>query len=327
MADGDGDSAPGDAIIRIIPAQSAEPGQSSGSRPGSGGGAGGDGGGDGGGSDGPGSGDGPAGPGAVIDPRIRSRRIHVRRSAGRRRLRRLTVALAVVAAVVLAIAVTRTPLLDVDHVRVSGVGGARTEQVREAAAVPADQPLASLDTGAVAARVEELPWVESAQVGRSWPATVDVRVTPRVVVAAVQVTEDRLALVDVDGYVVAVERGEVDPPDAAGEAGGDGDGALVLTGIEGPISEGGRLDGEARDALTVAAAVAERMPDAVVAVSTDLDAELADGGVVRFGSTEDLAEKITAVKTVLSDVDTACMALLDVRVPGSPALTRNQGCP
>ena len=336
MADGDDDAAPGDAVIRIIPGQTAEAGAASGSGPGSGGGGTG---GDGGGDDG-GSADDPAGPGVVIDPRIRSRRIHVRRSAGRRRLKRLTLALAVVAAVVLAIAATRTPLLDVDHVRVSGAGGARDEEVREAAAVAPDQPLASLDGGAVAARVEELPWVESAQVSRSWPATVEVRVTARVVVAAVQVTEDHVALIDADGYVVAIEQGAVDPPDVSGEGddgegGGEGgnepagptDGALVLTGIEGSISEGGRLDGEARDALTVAVAVAERMPDAVVAVSTDLDAELATGGVVRFGSTEDLAEKITAVKTVLSDVDTACMALLDVRVPGSPALTRNQGCP
>jgi cell division protein FtsQ len=266
-----------------------------------------------------------------IDPRIRSRRIHVRRSAGRRRLRRLTLALAVVATVVLGIAATRTSLLDVDHVRVSGVDGTRAEAVRQAAAVPADLPLASLDAGVVAARVEELPWVESAQVSRSWPATVRVRVTPRVVVAAVQVTEDHLALVDAQGYVVAIEEGAVGAPDdadgAGGGAGGATDGALVLTGIDGPISEGRRLDGDARDALTIAAAVAERLPGEVVSVSTDLDAELAAGGVVRFGSTEDLAEKITAVKTVVSDVDTTCMALLDVRVPGSPALTRNQGCP
>ena len=277
------------------------------------------------------------GPDVVIDPRIRSRRIHVRRTAGRRRLKRLTLALAVVAAVVLAVAATRTPLLDVDHVRVTGVDGARAEAVLEAAAVASDQPLVSLDGGAVAARVEELPWVASAQVSRSWPATVRVRVTERVVVAAVQVTEDHVALVDADGYVVAIEQGAVGGPadggddqgggEPAGADGGATSGALVLTGIEGPISEGRRLDGEARDALTVAAAVAERMPGEVAAVSTDLDAELVAGGVVRFGTTDDLAEKITAVKTVLSDVDTACMALLDVRVPGSPALTRNQGCP
>jgi cell division protein FtsQ len=260
---------------------------------------------------------------------MRSRRIHVRRSAGRRRLRRVSLVLAVVAVVVLALAATRTPLLDVDRVLVTGVDGARAEAVRSAAAVAPDQPLVSLDTGAVADRVEDLPWVASAQVSRSWPATVRVRVTGREVVAAVQVTEQHVALVDADGYVVSIEEGAVEPTDGGddAEAGGVAAGALVLTGIEGPIAEGRRLDGDARDALTVASAVAERLPDTVASVSTDLDAELVAGGVVRFGSTDDLDEKITAVKTVLSDVDTACMALLDVRVPGSPALTRNQGCP
>jgi cell division protein FtsQ len=273
-----------------------------------------------------------AAPSVVVDPRMRSRRIHVRRSAGRRRLRRFSRVLAVVAVVVLALAASRTPLLDVDRVVVTGVDGARAEAVRSAAAVAPDQPLVSLDTGAVAARVEDLPWVGSAQVSRSWPATVRVRVTEREVVAVVQVTDEHVALVDAGGYVVAVEQGAVGPTDGGGdaEAGGDGRvaaGALVLTGIEGAIVEGHRLDRDARDALTVAAAMAQRVPGTVASVSTDLDAELVAGGVVRFGSTDDLDEKVTAVKTVLSDVDTACMALLDVRVPGSPALTRNQGCP
>ena len=309
-----------------------------GTRAGTGGAGGAGGTGSGGGAGGSG-GDGPGPRGPVVDPRMRSRRIHVRRSEGRRRLKRITLVLGAVAVVVLAAVVTQTPLLDVDHVRVAGVGGERADDVVEAAAVAPDQPLVSLDGGAVARRVEALPWVASAQVRRSWPATVEVSVTPRRVVAAVQVTDDHVALVDADGVVVSIEPGA-----AGGVAAGPDDGAtgpgdpaggepadppattLVLTGIDGPISEGESLDDDARDALAVASAVADHLPDTVASVSTDLEAELLQGGVVRFGSTEDLDEKITAVKTVLSDVDTACLAVLDVRVPGSPALTRNQGC-
>jgi predicted NUDIX family NTP pyrophosphohydrolase len=64
----------------------------------------------------------------------------------------------------------------------------------------------------------------------------------------------------------------------------------------------------------------------VMAVSTELDAALNDGGTIRFGSIEQLDAKIVAVETVLDDVDVACLRLLDVRVPGSPALTRHQRC-
>ena len=196
-----------------------------------------------------------------VDPRMRSRRISVRRDAGRRRLKRATLVLAVVAVVVLAFAATRTPLLDVDRVTVVGVDGPQAEAVRTAARIPSDEPLISLDTGAAADRVEALPWVASAEVGRSWPSTVRVTVTLRQVVAAVQVTEDHLALVDADGWVVAIEQGTVTPPEE-GDA-GEGDPAtgdaevgtpLVLTGIEGPVGEGRRLDGAARDALAIAAA-------------------------------------------------------------------------
>jgi cell division protein FtsQ len=277
--------------------------------------------------------DGPAGPeqagdvggaaGAAaqvaVDPRMRKRRIAVRRDAGRRRLERVTLVLAVAAFAVGALVATRTPLLDVDRVEVTGVERTSVDEVRRAAGIDRGDPLISVDPGAVARRVEGLPWVAAARVERSWPSTVQVQVTERVAVAVVQVTDDHAAVVDVEGWVLAVEPRAADvAPDPAGPP--------VLTGVDGRVSKGERLDGDARQALEVAAAVAERMPGVVASVSTDLDAELVEGGAIRFGDTDDLDAKVTAAKTVLSDVDTACLELLDVRVPGSPALTRHQRC-
>ncbi len=255
----------------------------------------------------------------AVDPRMRSRRIGVRRDAGRRRLRRVTMVLAGAAVVVGAAVATRTPLLDVDRVTVTGVEHTTAEEVRRAAAIDDGEPLVSVDPGAVADRVEALPWVEAARVERSWPSTVRVQVTERVAVAVVQVTDDHAAAIDADGWVVSIDPRSTDAPT-------DPAGPLVLTGIDGRVTEGARLDDDARDALAIAAVVAERMPGVVTSVSTDLDAELVQGGAVRFGSTEDLDDKVTAAKTVLSAVDTTCLELLDVRVPGSPALTRNQRC-
>ena len=255
-----------------------------------------------------------------VDPRMRSRRIGVRRDAGRRRLRRITAVLAGAALVVAALVASRTPLLDVDRVTVTGTDHTTVDEVRHAADVRLGEPLLSVDPGAVAARVEELPWVASARVERSWPSTVKVQVTERVPVAVVQLTDDLAAMIDADGWVVGVESRPADAPS-------DPSGPLVLTGIDEPVVEGERLDAAARDALAVAAAAAEWMPGVVASVSTDLDAELLQGGAIRFGSVDDLSDKVTAAMTVLSEVDTSCMALLDVRVPGSPALTRHQRCP
>ena len=96
--------------------------------------------------------------------------------------------------------------------------------------------------------------------------------------------------------------------------------------IRATTREGEDLGRDTRDALAILRAVRERLPGVVASASSDLDAALASGGEIRFGSTADLDDKIVAVETVLADVDTACLELLDVRVPGSPALTRHQRC-
>lgn len=261
-----------------------------------------------------------AAPPVAVDPRMRLRRIGVRRQAGRRRLRRVALVLGVAATVVGAVALTRTALLDVERVAVTGAERTGAEAVRRAAGIELGEPLVSVDAGAVADRVEDLPWVATARVERSWPSTVRIQVSEREPVASVQVTEASTAVVDADGWVLAVEGGG--GPDAVAGAGT----TIVLTGVRGRVAEGERLDAAARDAVTLAVALAERVPGAVASVSTTLDAELTDGGTVRFGSIEHLDDKVAATKTVLGDVDLACLEVLDVRVPGSPALTRHQRC-
>jgi cell division protein FtsQ len=258
-------------------------------------------------------------PGVVVDPRMRSRRIAVRRDAGRRRLRLVTVALALVAAAVGALVLTQSPVLDVDRVDVSGTERTAPADVVRASGVRTGDPMVGVDPGDVRRRAGALPWVDEVTVRRVWPSTVEIEVTERSVVAVVQVADDRAAFVDVGGRVLSIEP-------RAGDAAAEPAGPLVLTGVSGRVEEGGLLPPEARDALTVAERVAERMPGVVASVSTDLDAALAEGGAIRFGSTNELDDKVTAAKTVLDTVDRACVETLDVRVPGSPALTRNQRC-
>jgi len=267
---------------------------------------------------------------------MRARRIRVRRDAGQRRLRRLTLVLAALALVVGAAVATRSSLLDVDRVEVTGAEQTSAEAVLRAAAVEPGEPLVSVDLEAAARRVEQLPWVDDVTVARRWPSTVEVQVSEREPVALAQLTGAHDALVDAEGRVLAVERRPADGGDD--EAGAEGEGVpgggapaglaslVVLTDVDGPVVEGGTLEDDARQALRVALAVAERMPGAVTSVSTELEAELADGGIIRFGDAERLDAKVTAAKTVLDQVDLSCLAVLDVRVPGSPALTRHQGC-
>jgi cell division protein FtsQ len=252
--------------------------------------------------------------GAVrVHPRIRSRRIEVRRDAGRRRLKRGVVALSVLVGLLVVAAAVRSPLLDVDHLRTQGAEHTSPQRITDAAGVHRGTAMVGLDTEAAERRVEALPWVGEATVTRTWPGSVTVTVEERVPVAAVAVGEARWAQVDGEGRVLEL----VDAAPA---------GLPLLDGVEGRVAEGESLPAEAGDALAVLGAVGEALPGGVAAVNPELDVTLGYGGVVRFGSTDDLDDKVVAVETVLARVDLACMALLDVRAPGAPALTRHQGC-
>jgi cell division protein FtsQ len=246
-----------------------------------------------------------AGLSGLAHPRFRSRRIAVRRDQGKRRLKRVAVALGVIAALVAAAAATQTALLDVDGVRVDGVAHTAAADVRRVARIEVGDAMVGVDADRVAARIEELPWVAQATVARHWPGTIEIHVIEREPLAMVGLSEGRVALVDGDGRVLEV----TDRPPS---------GLPEVTGVRGRVAAGERLGHAPRDALAVLRALGERLPGVVAAVSSDLDAALAAGGEVRFGSIHDLDDKIVAVETVLE--------LLDVRVPGSPALTRHQRC-
>ncbi len=82
------------------------------------------------------------------------------------------------------------------EVRVEGVGGADADAVVAAAQVPLGTPLARLDTGDIAARVEAVPLIRSAAVSRGWPSTVVISVSPREPILAVRGPDGRLTLVD-----------------------------------------------------------------------------------------------------------------------------------
>src|SRR5205807_544626 len=137
--------------------------------------------------------------------RIRDRRIAVRRDEGRRRLRLLLAVLTLSAAILLGWAATRSPLLNVDHVRLVGAQHTDLEQVLAATGLRRGAAMIDLDESHLAAKVAGLPWVAAARVHRSWPGSVTIAVTERAPVAAVPAAAGGWALVDDTGRVLAVD--------------------------------------------------------------------------------------------------------------------------
>lgn len=253
------------------------------------------------------------GPVLAVHPRMRLRRIEVRRDAGRRRLRRVAALLSVAVAVLAVATLVRSPLLDVDHVRTTAGEHTTAAAILDAAGIDRRQEMLSVDAGAAERRIEALPWVKSATVTRRWPGTVDVRVTERTATAAVRIADTRWAEVDDTGRVLAVR----DAPPA---------GMPAVRGVAGRIEEGKQLPSVAADALAVIDATTAALPDGITEVDTDLDVTLAYGTMVRFGTRAELDEKVAALELVLAQVDLSCLAIVDLRAPDSPALTRYSGC-
>jgi cell division protein FtsQ len=257
-----------------------------------------------------------------IDPRFRRRLIELRRREGRRRLRVLgcTAAIAMVAAA--AWGASRSPLLDVDHVRLTGTAHTQPLQVIQTAGTLPGRPMVDLDEAAAAQRIERLPWVADATVRRRWPNTVSIDVRERAPAASVPAVGGGWALVD--------DRGRVLEPVAGAPAD-----RPALEGVPAVGAAGTNVPALTRAALEVAGALPPALRARVGTVARETGGEmqlrLRAGGVVRLGDTRALTPKLVAAQTVLARVDAMAsaaksgnnaIAVLDVSVPDSPVLTR-----
>lgn len=253
----------------------------------------------------------------TIDPRIRARRIEVQRDVGRRRLRRLVdlgLVLAVAAAFVGAL---RSPLLDVEELRIGGAGRTGVDAVVQAAGISVGDQLMDLRPQAIGRRIAALPWVLEVTVDRGLGGVVEVSVVERTPVAILGQGAEAV-LVDGLGRILAPVG---DAPEAASSL-------VTVVGLPEDLDPGAFLPSGALDALEVATRLAAVVPGTVaeVVVGDDLVARLVDGGEVRLGDATRLAAKLRSLETVLTQVDLTCLAVVDVRAPGSPVLTREEPC-
>lgn len=249
---------------------------------------------------------------SVIHPRFRARRIEVKRDAGRRRLRRLVALGVLVALLVIAYGVTRSPLLDLDHVRITGTAHTDPAAAIAAAGLRTGQPMTDVDIDRARRAIEALPWVDTVSITRHWPGTVAVAVTERRGVAALKLDEGTWLLLDPTGRVL--ETRTTAPADLA-----------VLTGVAATAGPGETVP-EALPGIALAGYITADLRawfvEVVVNPDATLDAKLHNGIRVSFGSQAHLADKMIGLATVLTRVDLKDLDHVDLQVPNSPVLTR-----
>lgn len=252
----------------------------------------------------------------AVDPRMRARRVAVVRGAGRRRLRRL-VGLGVVAGLALvALALTWTPVLDIERIAVDGTRRTPADAVTAAAGLRAGDPLVWFDPAAAEAAVAALPWVATVEVRRSWRGSVTVAVTERSAVAALATGDGTWLLADATGRVLATTNHLPTQ-------------VTLVDGVTASAEPGATLDEEVQAALAVAGAVPPSLRPEVGSVQgsgADVDVLLRAGGVITLGDAVDAEAKLAAAAAVLGSVPPACVERLDVTIASSPALVRVPGC-
>lgn len=191
-------------------------------------------------------------------------------------------------------------VVTVESVEVSGNSAAvSSKSIQKVAEVPLGEQLIRVDLDAIQARVERMDAVASAEVSRSWPHAISIRVTERVPIAVVLIDGREKALA-ADG--VAFDRKKsLLPPD------------LPL--IETALNVNAATLGEAaRVVLSLRADIAARV-ERIKAESIDrISLVLAGGITVEWGSAED-SENKAKVLAILLDED---VKEIDVSVPGRP---------
>lgn len=261
-----------------------------------------------------------------IDPRIAERRVAVTEAQLARRRRLALLGVAVLSAVGILWLIVQAPFLSVQHVQVQGASKQTRLAVERAAAVKDGTALLFLDTGAVADRIEALPWVAHASVHRDLPNGITIKVEERLPVGWMRRPPPAgsppgalgpVAVVDVSGRVLD---DQAEPPA----------GLPAIIGLD-RVPRRGRYLASRAPAVALAS-----LPDALRAQTAALVVRHGQGvlqlgaapggpppaaGEVRLGRLDEVGQKGAAALAVLDQLtrDGDTVRYVDVRVPGSPA--------
>jgi cell division protein FtsQ len=211
-------------------------------------------------------------PSRSMDPRVRARRIAVKRAQGRRRLIWVFVGVGILLAAVAVLAVFASSLFSVKTVDVQG--NVYTDPVQLQAVIDTMQgePVLLVDTAAAERSLEAISWVEVAVVRRRFPDSVFIDIRERQPLATFQGSDGRYRVIDREGRVLDVLDGQ--PVDY-----------MLLTGPA-PDTEVG---GFAGPPFAAAAQMVSALPPEIrnITQTASVDATTGDLGLVLNGTPAD----------------------------------------
>ena len=226
----------------------------------------------------------PARSSGSMDPRVRARRIAVRRAKSRKRLIWVAIGAAVVLVLVGALAVLASSLFDVRNVDVQGAVYTDPQQLSSIVDGVHGDPILLVDTRQIERQLESIAWVESARVSTQFPHTVFIDIRERKPIATFAGSDGKYRVVDRDGRVLDVVNGV--PIDY-----------MLITGAN-PDVDRGQFAGRP---FASAAQLAIALPPEIRAVTKsigvdattgDLTLQLGDKTVAHLGVATDMSGKL-----------------------------------
>ena len=239
-----------------------------------------------------------------IEPKLRERRDAVRKAHGRRRLRWVALAVFVVLVVVAGLAVLGSSWFSIKEVDVGGAVYSRDELAPIIADIEGT-PVLRLDTGGYEDRIREIPWVEDVRVTTHFPDRAKIEVRERVPVATFAGGDGRFRVIDREGRVLDMVDGQ--PAD------------FLFVRSDEPPNTG--LSDYAPPGFVGAASIATAFTPSVAPLvevvevandGSDLRLALTGGTEVRLGDTQNLADKLVRLETVIDGRVGALPARIDV---------------
>ena len=242
-----------------------------------------------------------------IEPRMRERRVAVKRAKGRKRLKWVALVAAVVVLVVGALAVLGSGLFAIqeDQVFVTGNVYADPEMLQDVIDDLVGTPVLLADTQAAERQLEEISWVDTARVQTDFPHSVTIEIRERKAISTYRGPDLQFRVLDREGRVLdVIEKYPI---------------AYVL--LDGPDPVNLDVGEFAPRGYAAASELAKNLTGSVrgrvlrIEVTSDgssLVMFLVDDVQVRFGEARDLFAKLVRLETVFSSGGAGDSDVIDV---------------
>jgi len=143
-----------------------------------------------------------------IEPRLRQRRIGVRRAASRKRIKWVLLGAAGLAIVLGVLTVLGSGWFAIDDIEVSGAVYTDENRLQLVIDDLDGTPVLLADTEAAEIELEAIPWVDDARVRTRFPGSVTIEIRERTPVATMAGTDGRFRVLDAEGRVLDVLEGQ-----------------------------------------------------------------------------------------------------------------------